>query len=317
LFFLDSDDIPPPKQNGLKESSFIEPSISNDDDNDDGNLVIGSTTLPATVPLVIESTQLNNDDQLEIISSSQTKKIIEEDNNTITIQTTTTTTTEIEMDDTQAYTLEPTGEISSSNNQIPETQPYELQSEDIITDVIETKREELVVINGDTIIEKITTTTTTTHTESENPPMETLAYELQPTNEEISTTTTTTTTTTTMIIENDNPPIQTLAYDLQPTHEQMNLETTAPAVCADTQAYSLDEEIDDSPPRPASETLEVVPDSKLAEQLKDVENIADDATPKQQVEITINRDVIKEVATEEQMDTNPTGKNNLQKIKDN
>jgi hypothetical protein len=135
--------------------------------------------------------------------------------------------------------------------------------------------------------------------------METLAYDLEPTSEEITKMTTTTETTTT-IIKNDNLPMQTLAYDLQPTHEQSNLDTAAPAVCADTQAYSLDEEIDDLSPRPASETLEVVPMSKLVEQLEEVENMSDDAAPKQQVEITINRDVAKEAAAEEQMETNET-----------
>ena len=246
--------------------------------------MIGSTPLPATIPLVIESTQLNNEDQLEIISSSQTKKnTVEEDDNIVTVQTTTTTTTtEVEIADTQAYTLEPVDEMISSNNQLAETQPYELESEEIITDVIETKREEVrkVVVNGDAIIEQITTTTTTT-----------------------------------TVIENENLPMETLAYDLQPTHKESDLETTAPAVCADTQAYSLDEEIGDSSPRPASETLEVVPVSQLVEQLNEVENIPDDATPKQQVEITIDQDVIKEVATDELMDTNQPGKNDLQKTR--
>ncbi len=297
--------------------------------------MIGGTTLPTTVPLVIESTQLNDDDQLEIISSSQTKKVIEEDNNTMTIETT-TTTTEIEITDTQAYTLESPGEIIPSNNLIAETQSYELESEEIITDVVETKREEVhqVVIDGNTMVEQIitTTTTTTTVTENENPVLETLAYELQPTNEEITTTTTTTTTvienenpvletlayelqptieqitTTITVIENNNPPIETLAYDLQPTNEQINLNETAPALCADTQEYSLDEQIDDLSPRPASETLEVVPVSKLAEQLEEIENVVDDTTPKQQVEIIINPDVGKEAAADDQMDTNQTGK---------
>ncbi len=65
MIFLGSDELAP-KENGLT-SALIRPpssSISNDDD----SLVIGGATLPATVPLVIESTQLNNDDQLEIVS---------------------------------------------------------------------------------------------------------------------------------------------------------------------------------------------------------------------------------------------------------
>jgi hypothetical protein len=247
---------------------------------------------------------------LEIVSSSQTKKIIEEDNNTITIKTT-TTTTEIEIDNTQAYALEPPGEVISSDNQIAETQPYELESEQIVTDVVETKREEIhqVVIDGNTMTEQITTTTTTTTTtsvtENDNPVLQTLAYDLQPTSEEITTTTRTTTTT---VIENDNPPIETLAYDLQPTNEQINLNETAPAVCADTQEYSLDEQINDMSPRPASEKFDVVPVSKLVEQLEEVENVSDDATSKQKVEIIINRDVIQEAAADEQMDTDQIGK---------
>lgn len=335
LFFslLDSDDVTP-KQNG-STSSFI-PSTSSNDVNDDNSLVIGGTILPATVPLVIESTQLDNNDQLEIISSSQTKKTIEEDDNAVTIETTTTTTTttttEIEIDNTQAYELEPTGEkissdnpitdtqayeleptteIVSSNNQIAETQAYELESEQIVTDVVETKREEVhqVVMDGNTVIEQVTTTTTTTATttitENENPVIQTLAYDLQPVNEE----NTTTTTTTTAVIENENLPSETLAYDLQPTtNEQMDINNTAPAVCADTQEYSLDEQIEESSPRPASETLEVVPVSKLVEQLKEVEDVLDATPSKQQVEVIIDQNVIKDVAAEEQMDTDQNGK---------
>lgn len=271
---------------------------------------------------------MNDDDQLEIISSSQTNKPIEDDDRAITIETTTTTTTtEIEIDNTQVYELEPTGEnISSnnqiadiqayeleptdenisSNNQIADTQAYELESEQIVTDVVETKREEVhqVVLNGSTMVEQITTTTTTTKTttvtENENPVLQTLAYDLQPTSEEI-------TTTKTAVIESVNLPTETLAYDLQPTNEQIPMDKTAPAVCADTQEYSLDEQIDDSSPRPASETLEVVPASKLAEQLQEVENIPDE-TPKQQVEVFIDQDVVKEAAIEEQMDTDQPGK---------
>jgi hypothetical protein len=157
------------------------------------------------------------------------------------------------------------------------------------------------------MIEQITTTTTTTTTttlmENDNPVIETLAYDLQPTSEEITTTTTTTTTT----IENNNLPTETLAYDLQPTNEQINLNETAPAVCADTQEYSLEEQIDVSP-RPSSETLEFVPVSKLVEQLQDAENVVDDTTPKEQVEIIINRDVVREATADEQMDTDQTGK---------
>ncbi|CAF0802390.1 unnamed protein product [Adineta steineri] len=76
------------KQNGIddspnKSSSSFTPFSSsagtNDIDIDDNNLIIGSTPLPASVPLIIESKELNNDDQLEIISSSQTKKILSND----------------------------------------------------------------------------------------------------------------------------------------------------------------------------------------------------------------------------------------------
>ncbi|CAF0728236.1 unnamed protein product [Adineta steineri] len=288
-----------------KSSSFISPSISNND-HDDDSLVIGASTLPATVPLLIESTQINNDDQLEIISSSsQTKKVIEDDTNTFTIET---TTTDVEIENTQAYELEPTSEIISSDNQIADTQPYELEDEQIVTDVVETKREEIhkIVINGDAMIDQVTTKTTTTTTtviENGNPSTETLAYELQPTLEEITTSTTKTTTT---VIENDNPPMETLAYDLPSTNDQIDLDTAAPALCTDTQEYSLDEELDNSSPRPASETLEVVPASELAEQLENIEKLPDDTSSKQQVEVTIDPAMIREVATHELMDTNQT-----------
>ncbi|CAF3688482.1 unnamed protein product, partial [Rotaria sordida] len=499
------------KQNGLNESSsrksssFIPSTLSsilNNDNEDDDSLVIGATTLPATVPIVIESTQINNDDQIEIISSLRTEKIIEDDNNQITIETTTTTT---EIDKTQAYTLKSANEEISSNEQIiNETQLYELKNEQIITDVVETKREEVhqLVMDGDKIIEEIITTTTTTTTtetisendnlpmetqvydlqpineetttniknipvetqvgdlqptneetsktstvednnppvetlaydlqptneetitniknipveiqvynlqpineetpktstvENNNPPVETLAYDLQPTNEETTTniknipvetqvynlqptneeTTKTSTadddnlpmetqvydleptndeTTKTSTIETKNLPMETLAYDLQPTNEetttvhtedenlptetqaynlqptneettktttiednnppmetiqsssneQIDLDATAPALCTDTQQYNLDEQIDDSSPRPASEECEVVPMSKLAEQLQNVENIVDDTTPKQHIEVTINQNLVEKNTEDERMDTNQT-----------
>ena len=342
--------------------------------------------------MVIESTQLNNNDQLEIISSTQMKKTIEDDQNIITIETTTTTTTEIEIADTQAYALEAANENLPSNNLIAETQPYELESEQIVTDVVETKSEEVhqLIIEGDAVVEKVTTQTTTTTTTTvvtednhsvlqtlaydlqptneditENddpPPMDTLAYDLEPTKEETSATTTKTVvedenpppmqtlvydlqpgneqiSTTTVaenenpppmdtlaydlepmktVVENENPPpMQTLAYDLQPANESIKLDETAPAICPDTQAYSLDEEIEDSSPRPASETLEVVPVSKLVEQLEEVENIVDDATSKQQVEVIINPDVIKEAAESEPMNTNQTGRTILEEESQN
>ncbi|CAF4468558.1 unnamed protein product, partial [Adineta steineri] len=134
-------------------------------------------------------------------------------------------------------------EIIFSDNQIADTQPYELEDEQIVTDVIETKREEIhkIVINGDAMIDQVTTKTTTTTTtviENGNPSTETLAYELQPTLEEITTSTTKTTTT---VIENDNPPMETLAYDLPSTNDEIDLDTAAPALCTDTQEYSLDD----------------------------------------------------------------------------
>ncbi len=46
----------------------------------------------------------------------------------------------------------------------------------------------------------------------------------------------------------------------------------------------------------------------LIEQIQDVENLADDTTPKQQVEVTINPDVAKQAVADEQMDTDQTGK---------
>jgi len=73
---LDSTDVIP-KQNGINESSssFIPhlPSLTTNDDNDN-HLIIGSTILPATIPLIIEPKELNDDDQLEIVSSPQINK---------------------------------------------------------------------------------------------------------------------------------------------------------------------------------------------------------------------------------------------------
>ena len=251
-----------PSING--SSSFI-PSVSSSkhtDDHDDGSLMIGSSTLPATVPLLIESTQINNEDQLEIISSVHTKQTVENDDQTVTIEKTTTTITttiiETDIQNTQAYTLEPGEEITSSDTQIGETQAYELEGEPLITDIIETKQEEVhkVVIDGDTMIEKITTTTTTT----------------------------------TAIIETENPPLATLAYDLQP----MYLETTAApsAAFADTQAYDLDEQIENS----SSES--VGPAS-----VKAADDLSDRATPHERVEITITRDSPQETLPNEDMET--------------
>lgn len=187
------------KSNGVQNAStngssaFISSSTANisTDDHDDGSLVIGSSTLPATVPLAVESTQIINDDQVEIVSTVRTKQIIEEiDENTVRIETTTTsmtTTTEVEIENTQSYELELPGEIKHSNGLLAETQPYEMESEAVVTDVVETKQEEIhkVVIDNEEMTEKVTTTiTTTTKTivieENEgNPPMQTLAYDLQ------------------------------------------------------------------------------------------------------------------------------------------
>lgn len=363
MIFAGSDDITP-KENGLT-SSFISRPVSSPS-NDDDSLVIGGTPQPATIPLVFESTQLNNNDQLEIISSTQTTKTIEDDKNIITIETTTTTTTEIEINDTQTYNLEPVNENTTSNNYIAETQPYELESEQIVTDTVETKSEELhqVLINGDTTVEKITTQTTTTTTttivtednhpvlqtlaydlepsneeistntinaETENPPpAQTLAYDLQPTNEQIATSSSvenenpppmdtlaydleppreeSSTTIKPTVVEDENLPMQTLAYDLQPTNEPIKIDETAPAICPDTQAYSLDEELEDESPRPASETLEVVPVSQLVEQLEEAEKVVDDSTPKQQVNVIIDPNVAKEAAESEPMHTDQTGR---------
>ncbi|CAF1322742.1 unnamed protein product [Adineta ricciae] len=312
-----------PKQNGNADipssnqsSSLISSTVPNNI-HDDDSLVIGAATLPTAASLHIEPTQINNEDQLEIISSSQTKRVVDEDIGTVTAVETTTTTTlvvaEVEIENTQAYDLQPTGEVSTSGNPVADTQPYELETEQIVTDVIETKREEVhkVVISGDTMVEEITTTTmkTTTTIENNNLPTDTLAYELQPNTDEVTTTMTTTTTTTTTetttetLVKNNDLPVQTLAYDLQPTDQQINLDATAPAVCTDTQEYSLDEEMNNSSPRPASETLEVVPVSQLVEELKDAEKNTDDTIPKQHVEVTIDPHVGIEAATDGQMET--------------
>lgn len=388
-FTLGSDD-EGVKQNGLNESmsnkssSFIPSAAtsSSNDDNEDDGLVIGSTTLPATVPLVIERTQIDNDDQIEIISSSRTEKIVEEDDNKkVTIET--TSTTEVEIDNTQAYTLKPSDEEQSSKEQLAaETQAYELEPEKLVMDTVETKREEVrqLVVEGDKIIEKIitktTTTTTTTISENDDPPMETQAYDLEPTEQETTTTVlidnetrpvetqaydlqptyeeTTTTTTTTTVVETVVPATETLAYDLQPgnddntdsttpesksvpaesapddlapkkeeidvtatavenntqpsTNQEKKIDTNEPAVCDDTQQYDLDEQMEDSSPRPASETFETVPMSKLVEQIQTAENVPDETATKQQVEVKIDQYVIETKTEDEKMDTNQTGK---------
>lgn len=246
-----------------------------DDDHDDGSLVIGSSTLPATVPLLIESTQINDDDQLEIVTSVHTKQTVEEKDETVTFENTTTTirTTVIDTDiqNTQAYTLEPVGEVTSSDNQIADTQAYELEGETLVTDIIETKRKEVrkVVIEGDTMIEQITTTTTTT----------------------------------TAIIETENAPMATLAYDLQPANEPMHLETAAApsAMYADTQAYDLDDQIESS----SSDVVDAMPvPSKPAGSINVEEDLSDRAatTTKERVEITITRDCPQETLPNEDME---------------
>ncbi|CAF1392442.1 unnamed protein product [Rotaria sordida] len=95
-----------PKQNGMNESlnkssssfaptssSIITNNDDDDDDDDNNNLIIGSTTLPATVPLIIESKDTNNDKQREMISSLQIEKNISNEQIKIT-----------EMDETSSST---------------------------------------------------------------------------------------------------------------------------------------------------------------------------------------------------------------------
>jgi len=225
------------KSNGVHDattngsSAFISSSTENlsTDDHDDGSLVIGSSTLPTTV---VESTQIINDDQVEIVSTVQTKQIIEKiDENTVRIETTmtTTTTTEVEIENTQSYELELPGEIKHSNGLLAETQAYEMESEAVVTDVVETKQEEIhkVVIDDEETIEKVTTTITTT-------------------------------TKTVVIEENEeNPPLQTLAYDLQaaPRVIESNIDNGF------TQVYDIDEQIEITAksPRKIEENITEIP----------------------------------------------------------
>jgi hypothetical protein len=93
-------------------------------------------------------------------------------------------------------------------------------------------------------------------------------------------------------MENTPPPP---VDDPQPT----NMETAAPAMCPDT----VDKEMDDLSPRPASEKLETLPTSELAEQIQEADNITDDSTPRQQVNVTIDQEAIKQAVASEQMDT--------------
>ena len=340
FILLDSDD-DITKSNGLNESSpnksssFIpQTAISMlNDDNDDGSLVIGATTLPATVPLVIESTQKHSENQNE---SSETEKIIEEDS--------TMTKMEVKIQNTQAYVLEPTGEEAPSDKSIGETQLYELEIEHNQANDTDTKREE-VTIDDNKNVEQIPITktiskdenlpmetlaydlqptneeTTTTISKNENLPMETLTYDLQPTNEETTTTISKsenlpmetlaydlqpsceepTTSATTTRSKDENIPTKTLAYDLQATNEQTNMETTESALRTDTQAYDLDEQVDKSPLRPPSEKFEVTPASELIEQVED----------KSQIEINVN----KEGSKDEQKNDDQIGKRNLNERK--
>ena len=225
------------KSNGVHDattngsSAFISSSTENlsTDDHDDGSLVIGSSTLPTTV---VESTQIINDDQVEIVSTVQTKQIIEKiDENTVRIETTMTTTltTEVEIENTQSYELELPGEIKHSNGLLAETQAYEMESEAVVTDVVETKQEEIhkVVIDDEETIEKVTTTITTT-------------------------------TKTVVIEENEeNPPLQTLAYDLQaaPRVIESNIDNGF------TQVYDIDEQIEITAksPRKIEENITEIP----------------------------------------------------------
>ena len=102
----------------------------------------------------------------------------------------------------------------------------------------------------------------------------------------------------------DEPPMESSAADVDvPTTIS---ETNAPAVCSDppaaAAAANVAESMENSSPRPASEQLEVVPVSKLVEQLKEVETIADETTPKEQIEVTINQDLVKEPVLDDPME---------------
>ena len=93
-------------------------------------------------------------------------------------------------------------------------------------------------------------------------------------------------------------PADTASMDTAATDDLPSTNTKS-AICTD----DFPDQMDNSSPRPASEQLETVPVSKLVEQLEDVENIADDTAAKEQVEVTINQQLVKEAIASEQMDT--------------
>lgn len=70
-------------------------------------------------------------------------------------------------------------------------------------------------------------------------------------------------------------------------------ETNASAVCSDPAPTPSVDSMENTSPRPASEQLDVVPVAKLVEQLKEVETIADESTAKEQIEVTIDQDLLK------------------------
>ena len=252
-----------------KSSSFVPAaSFLPQEEPDDGSLVIGSSLLPATVPLLIEPTQLSDNGQLEIVSSTTQKEsnVEEEDtSNGVTVETASSIPVymentqayslepmdapagadAVEFEETQAYSLETTDEEAPSNDEICNTQPYELEHETIITDIVETKRKEVheLVVTDDTMIEEVTTTVTTT---------------------------------TKTVIESDYVQTETLAYDLQSGDEPAHEDIPVPVIFADTQAYDLDEEIDPSPPSmthdasPSPTRQEPVVDTIYADDANDV-----------------------------------------------
>ena len=256
------------------------------DDQDDGSLVIGAATLPATVPLDIESTQIN-EDQSEVVTTTETQQIIEESasNGTVSIETKTTTTTvittDVEVENTQAYTLEP---IIQSNGDKPddieETQAYDMQIEPpiVVTDVIETKKEEIhkVTVTGDQLTEEITTITTTSAT-------------------------------TTAIVENTSEPIETLAYDLQPNVELTQTETKTTAISMDTQAYDLEEQIktvDSSLPSTSENDVSI----DLTDNTKKLEDVCtSEKSSNQPVQIEILKEIVTDTLVNDQMEVEQNG----------
>ena len=100
--------------------------------------------------------------------------------------------------------------------------------------------------------------------------------------------------------EGGNVLIASSSSVIEPKGDQSELVSSAAlasstsALCSDSALVAGVESEANSSPRPASEQLDLVPVSQLVEQLKEAETIGDETNAKEQVEVTINPDLINE-----------------------